>query len=504
MTNYFESHHAPFADVINKTKQHLVKPRCSVRLLPIVAALVLAGCSTMAPDYNRSDSAVANDWQLDSVAQTQGLSSQQAIDIPWKDFIKDERLVSLIDMGLNSSRTLRETLADVESARATYRVQRSDLFPELDVSLSGDRSKTSTGDISTSYEAAAGLSSYELDLFGKNRSLTVAEMEAYLASAETAKAAKITLIGEIASAWLTLAADSNLLSLAEETATNAKQAMDITQKRLSYGIDSRIDVASAETIYYSARSDIASYKTQVEQDINALRLLVGEQFDENLLAFTLPGNDSVVADVPAGVSSTILLERPDVLSAEHSLKSANANIGAARAAFFPTISLTANGGLASSVLSDIFSGGASSIWSVAPSISLPIFNGGENEANLAYSEAQQQKYLASYEYAIQSAFTEVADALARRATIQDQLDAQNALVEASTRSYQLSLARYENGIDSFQTALESQRTMYSAKQSLITTRQADLDNRITLYKVLGGGVASANTDVLANNDSLKE
>lgn len=471
----------------------------SVRLLPIAAAIVLAGCSSMAPEYTRSDSSVSNEWQIDAIEKTiedtQGLSSQQALDIPWKDFIKDERLEQVIDLALSSNRSLREAIADVESARAIYRIQRSDLLPDVDVSLSGNRTKSSTGDIDTTYEAEAGFSSYELDLFGKNRSLSTAEMEAYLASSETAKAAKISLIGEIANAWLTLAADSNLLSLAEETASNAKQAMDITNKRLSYGVDSRIDVASAETIYYNARSDIASYKTLVEQDKNALRLLVGEKFDDSLLAYTLPDNESLVTDVPAGVSSDVLLVRPDVLSAEHDLKSANANIGAARAAFFPTISLTATGGLASSVLSDIFSGGASSIWSIAPSISLPIFDGGENKANLAYSEAQQQKYLAAYEYAIQSAFTEVADALARRATIQDQLDAENALVQASTRSYELSLARYENGVDSFQTALEAQRTMYSASQSLITTRQADLSNRITLYKVLGGGLAPTENEV---------
>lgn len=485
MTKYSQHY-----DVKKTIGQCSFKAKRSARLLPIAVAMIMAGCSSMAPDYTRSDSQVANEWQLDNAKQTQALSSKQALDIPWKDFIKDERLVRLIDMGLNSSRTLRETLADVESARATYRIQRSDLFPDVDIGLSGNRSKASTGDISTTYEAEVGLSGYEIDLFGKNQSLTTAEMEAYLSTAETAKAAQITLIGEIANAWLALAADSNLLQLAEETATNAEQAMEITNKRLSFGIDSRIDVASAQTIYYNARSDIASYQTQVQQDINALRLLVGENFDESLLAFSLPDSDSLVTDVPAGVSSNTLLERPDVLSAEHSLKSANANIGAARAAFFPSISLTATGGLASSVLSDIFTGGASSIWSIAPSISLPIFDGGENKANLAYSEAQQKKYLAAYEYAIQNAFTEVADALARRATIQQQIDAENALVAASTRSYELSLARYENGVDSFQTVLESQRTMYSARQSLITTRQTDLENRITLYKVLGGGLAA--------------
>jgi multidrug efflux system outer membrane protein len=472
----------------------------SVRLLPIAGALVLAGCSTMAPDYERGELPVSNTWQDAPSAETAGLSNEKASEVPWKDFIKDERLSQLIELSLTSNRSLRETLADVEAARATYRIQRSDLYPDIDASLGGTRTKSSTGDISTVYEAEAGLTSYELDLFGKNRSLSDAEMETYLASAETAKAAKITLIGEIATAWLTLAADSNLLSLAVETADNAKQAMDITNKRLEYGVDSRIDVASAETIYYSAKSDIASYTTQVNQDKNALRLLVGEEFSENLLADYLPDSESLMNDVPAGLSSSVLLERPDVLSAEHDLKSANADIAAARAAFFPSLSLTATGGLASSVLSDIFSGGASSIWTLAPSISVPIFNGGENEANLAYSKAQQKKYLAAYEYAIQSAFSEVADGLARRATIQQQLDAEEAWVAAASRSYDLSYARYKNGVDSFQNALEAQRTMYSAKQTLISTRQIDLANRITLYRVLGGGLSGLPDD----NESEQE
>lgn len=476
----------------------------TARLLPIAGALILAGCSTLAPDYARTDLPVPNEWQDQPNAQAQGLSTEQAMQVPWKDFIKDPRLTQMIELALNSNRSLRETLADVESARATYRIQKADLYPQIDAGLSGTRTKSSTGDINTTYEAEAGLSGYEIDLFGKNRSLTEAQMEAYLASAETAKAARITLIGEIANAWLTLAADSNLLSLAEETATNAKQTMDITNKRLELGVDSRIDVASAETIYYSARSDIASFTTQVSQDRNALRLLVGEQFDDSLMAIALPESETLVTDVPAGLSSTVLLERPDVLSAEHNLKSANANIGAARAAFFPTLSLTATGGLASSVLSDIFTGGASSIWTIAPSITLPIFNGGANDANLAYSEAQQTKYLAAYEYAIQSAFSEVADTLARRATIQDQLDAQEALVTAASRSYDLSLARYEGGVDTFQNALEAQRTMYSAKQSFITTRRIDLDNRITLYRVLGGGLASTENDQTIANVTPSE
>lgn len=390
----------------------------ATKIFSFAGALILAGCSTLEPDYTRPELPVPSEWQNQLETNFQGLSTKQAMQVPWKDFIKDERLAQLIDLALKSNRSLRETLADVEAARATYRIQRADLFPSINLGLESTRT-SSSGDISSSYEAGIGLSSYEIDLFGKNRSLTNAEMESYLASAESAKATQITLIGEIASAWLTLAADRSLLHLAQETEENAEKTLEITKQRLTLGIDSRIDVASSETIYQSARSDIASYTTQVNQDINALRLLVGEYFDESLLAETLPESENLVTDVPAGLSSEVLLKRPDVLAAEHNLKSANADIGAARAAFFPTLSLTTSGGVASSALSDILTSGASSIWTVAPSLTLPIFYGGANKANLAYTKAQQKKYLAAYEYTVQSAFSEVADALARRATIQE-------------------------------------------------------------------------------------
>jgi len=458
------------------------------RLLPLAGVLLLAGCSSLAPDYTRPDLPVPDEWQNQPVEGARGLSVQQAAEVPWEDFIRDARLTRIIELALTNNRSLRQTLADVEAARATYRIERADLFPQIDAGLSGTRRKAS-GSISSSYEAEVGLSSYEIDLFGKNRSLTDAQMEAYLASAETAKAAQIALISEIANAWLTLAADESNLNLARETKSNALNAMEITRQRLTLGVDSRIDLANAETIYHSARSDVALYTTQVAQDINALQLLVGAPLDDSLLPGVLPESTSLVADVPAGLSSAVLLQRPDVLAAEHSLKSANANIGAARAAFFPSLSLTTTGGIASSVFADLFSGGASTIWTIAPSLTLPIFDSGANDAGLAYSEAQQRKQLAVYDYAIQTAFSEVADALARRATIQEQLDAEAALVAAANRSYQLSLARYKNGVDSFQSTLEAQRTLYSAQQSLITTRQADLDNRITLYRVLGGGLA---------------
>ncbi|MBU2979600.1 efflux transporter outer membrane subunit [Alteromonas sp. C1M14] len=472
----------------NRDKHFLSKGK----YLVVMVGVLLGGCSSFSTEYTRPAMPVSNQLSAQAGAHAPGLSSQLAMAVPWQTFIKDERLKAVITLALENNRSLRETLADVEAARATYRIQRSDLYPNIDVSVSGTRARSTSGVTSSSYAAEVGLSSYEIDLFGKNQRLTDAEMETYLASEDTFRATKITLIGEIANAWLTLAADQNLLSLAKETADNAQQTLTITQKRMELGVDSRIDVASAKTTYYAAQSDIASYTTQVNQDINALRLLVGSDVDQSVLATMLPDSDELVTDIPAGLGSDILLTRPDVLAAEHDLKAAHADIDAARAAFFPSISLTAAGGLGSLSLSDLFSSGATKIWSLAPSISLPIFNGGENEANLDYAKAQQQKYLAAYEYAIQSAFSEVADALARRATIQQQIDAEEALVAASKQSYELSLARYKKGVDSFQTALEAQRTYYSAAQSLILTRQSDLENRITLYRVMGGGIAQNN------------
>lgn len=376
----------------------MCKPRVNsaptAGLLAIVGALIVTGCSTLAPEYTRPEPPVSNEWKNQLDTNFQGLSTEPAAHVPWKKFIKDERLVQLIELALKSNRSLRQTLADVEAARATYRIQRAELFPNISIGLEKYRSRTE-GETSSSYQAELGLSSYEIDLFGKNRSLTTSEIEAYLASAETAKAAQITLISEIASAWLTLAADRSLLQLAQETAENAEKNLAITRQRQALGVDSRSDVASAETIYQSARSDIASYTTQVNQDLNALRLLVGDYFDDSLLADTLPESEKLVTDVPAGLASEVLLERPDVLAAEHKLKSANADIGAARAAFFPSLSLTTTGGVASAALSDLFTSGASSIWTFAPSLTLPIFYGGANRANLAYTKAQQKKYLGS-------------------------------------------------------------------------------------------------------------
>jgi multidrug efflux system outer membrane protein len=319
------------------------------------------------------------------------------------------------------------------------------------------------------------------------RNLSNAALETYLATEAAARATRISLIAETASAYLTLAADNSQLMLARRTLESAQRSMELTRKRLEAGVATRLDVRQAETIYQQARADVASTTALIAQDRNALELLAGSRIPDALLPAELPPDQVWLADVPAGLSSAVLLDRPDVLQAEHQLQSANADIGAARAAFFPSLSLTASTGLASTELSNLFSDGAS-IWSVGPSLVLPIFNGGANVANLAYAKAQRELFLSQYELAIQTAFREVADALAIRGTIQEQLDAQAALVDAAADSYRLAEARYSKGVDSFLDALDAQRTLYNAEKSLVSARLTANTNVVTLYRVLGGGL----------------
>lgn len=461
------------------------------------AVMISSGCVSMAPHYERPATPVPDHWPTGPAygkRETDG--ARAAADIVWSDFVLDERLRQVIDQALRDSRDLRQQAAAVVSARAQYRLQRASVLPTIDATASGSKARvltstdgtTNTKAIEQSYSATVGLSSYEIDLFGRLRSLSDAAQQTYLASAATARATRISLIAETATAWLTLAADRNQLKIAQETAASAERSTRLTRRRLENGVASAVDVHEAETIYQQARADAASYATTIEQDRNALELLVGSPVADNLLPEELPDQDAWFADVPAGLSSQVLLQRPDVLAAEHQLRSANANIGAARAAFFPTVTLTGDGGLASASLNSLVSHG-SSIWSVAPNISLPLFAGGANRANLNYAKSQKTYYIATYELAVQTAFKEVADALARRGTMAEQLAAEKALVDAASESYRLADARYSKGVDTYLNALDSQRTLYSAQSALVTDRLIDLSNRVTLYKVLGGGLA---------------
>lgn len=462
-------------------------------------AILLGACSSMAPTYERPAAPVPQAWPTGAAYAPAATAASAAADIPWQQFVLDDRLRQVIAQALANSRDLRKTVANIESARAQYRVQRAALLPTVNAGVSGTRARSATttgtnGGVATvqtqTTSANLSVSSYEVDLFGRVRSLSDVALETYLATEEAGRATRISLIAETASAWLTLGADRSKLALAQQTLESAQRSMTVTQKRLDSGVASRVDVRQAETVYQQARADLASTTTAIAQDRNALELLTGSPVADALLPTALPDTDGVVlADVPAGLSSDVLLSRPDVLQAEHQLRSANANIGAARAAFFPKLSLTAAGGVASTALASLFSGGAATVWSLAPAVTLPIFDGGANRATLAYTQAQQSLYVSTYELAVQTAFQETADALARRGTMAEQLSAQTALVDAAADSYRLANARYTSGIDTFLTALDSQRTLYTAQQTLITTRLTALDNRVTLYRVLGGGVS---------------
>jgi multidrug efflux system outer membrane protein len=459
----------------------------------VLASLLLCACVSLDPTYKRPPAPIPATWPTGPAYAAAQSSAQAAADIPWQEFIKDENLRKVVDQALSNSRDLRKTLANVESARAQYRVQRASLLPHIDASVSATRShtlNTGSGNSAVTVEsdtAQFGLSSFEIDLFGKQRSLSRAAFETYLSTAEAARATRISLIAETTTSYLTLAADKSALTISQRTLENAQRSLDLTRRRLEAGVTSLVDVKQAETIYQQARADVASLTASIAQDRNALELLAGGRVDDTLLPAELPEAADWLADVPAGISSEVLLTRPDVLEAEHNLKSANANIGAARAAFFPSLTLTASGGRASDSLSTLFSG--PNIWSVAPAVTLPIFAGGANTANLASAKAQRDAYVSAYELAIQTAFKEVADALAIRGTIQERLDAQAALVTASSDSYKLADARYSKGADTFLNALDSQRTLYSAEKALVSTQLTGLENVVTLYRVLGGGLA---------------
>jgi multidrug efflux system outer membrane protein len=469
----------------------MAQPRPLARTAAACIALVLAGCASMAPTYERPAAPVPVQRPTGAAyaqATDQGTS---AADLPWRRFILDTRLQQVVAQALDGSRDLRKAIASIESARALYGQQRAALLPTVSAGLDGSKARSlnnGTAVTTQSVGATASVSAYELDLFGKTRSLSDAALQTYLASAEAARATRISLIAETANAWLALAADQDRLATARQTMQSAQRSMEIARKRQELGAASAADTRSAETVYQQARADVASTTAAVAQDRNALELLTGGPVADALLPTALPQADGWLAEVPAGLSSELLLRRPDVLQAEHQLQSANANIGAARAAFFPSVSLTATGGIASAALATLFSGGTG-VWSFAPAISLPLFDGGARQASLDHDRAEQKVALNSYELAIQTAFKEVADALATRGTIAEQLAAQRDLVRAAASSEQLATARYQRGVDTYLDALVAQRTLYSAQQSLVTTRLSALQSRVTLYRVLGGGLA---------------
>ncbi|MEG3133886.1 efflux transporter outer membrane subunit [Rouxiella sp. T17] len=461
----------------------MFEPKHFCRLSIITLSMLLAGCISLDPHYQRPAPAVPTVWpqQGKSVAATTVLTD-------WQHVIADQRLNKVVERALVSNRDLQEAIADIEAARALYGEERAALFPTVDAELTHTRSRTASEGISSSSEANGSVSSFELDLFGRNRSLARAAKETWLASEATAQNTRITLVSETTTAWITLAADNSNLALGKQTMASAADTLRITQLQLKEGTAAAGDVSSAMTTYQQARASVASYQTLVAQDINALNLLVGETVPANLLPETIETlSPQAIAIVPAGTSSTLLLRRPDVVEAEHNLLSENADIGAARANFFPTISLTASAGVGSSSLSSLFSHGAN-VWSFAPSVTLPLFTGGSNLAQLHYAQAEKKGLVAAYQKAIQTAFEDVANALARRNTLDEQLDAQQQAVASAQRSFDLAKRSYEVGTGDYLTVLTDQRTLWSTQLDLVSLQEIDYENRITLWESIGGGV----------------
>ncbi|WP_448662077.1 efflux transporter outer membrane subunit [Sphingomonas sp. CJ20] len=459
------------------------------RLAILMLGTALAGCS-MEPKYVQPAAPVPPSWPSGDAYPVQGDAALPTV--TYRDIFRDARLQTLIGQALANNRDLQVAAANIRAARAQYRVQRADRFPDVATSVGatesgGQRSGTSGGSTAarSSFTADIGITGFELDLFGRVASLTRAEQNRYFASEAGARATRLTLIGDIADAWLTYAADASLLAVAQQTAANAEQSVRLTKARLDGGIAPRTDLRQAEQVLETARADIAQQRTALAQDINALQLLLGTPVDTALLPATLDEATPQIAELPAGIDSGILLRRPDVVQAEYTLRAANAQIGAARAALFPRISLTGALGLASNALTGLFSGNGFN-WSGGGSASYSIFSAGGARAGVDLSEAQRDAALATYEKAIQTAFREVSDALARRGTIGEQLRASRAQADAAADTYRLAEARYRGGIDTFLGSLDAQRSLYSAQRNLLSTQLVRASNLVTLYRTLGG------------------
>ena len=458
----------------------------SKALTPLALALALAaaGCASLEPALPQAQPDVPAQWPIPD--RTGDVALAAVADIGWRDFFVDDDLEALIARALENNRDLRVAVLNVERARSLYRVQRAARLPSVGGAV--DMTRTGGGDApdTESYSASVGVAGFELDLFGRVKSLGDAALREYFATEEARRAAQLSLVAEVAGAYLTLAADRELVRVALAALDNREKWFGLTQKRFDLGAVSRLDLAQARTLVETARADAARYEGQVARDINALALLVGAPVEDSLLPQRFDESVSGLDPVPAGLPSEVLLRRPDVLQAEQRLRAANANIGAARAAFFPSIRLTGAVGTASDELSGLFSGG-SFAWSFLPRIDVPIFQGGRLIANLGVSKADRDIALASYEKSIQSGFREVADALASSRALAPQRAALEAQVAAATQAEELSRARYDAGADSFLALLDAQRTLYSAQQALVATRLAEQSNRVTLYRVLGGG-----------------
>ncbi|MEO7391091.1 MAG: efflux transporter outer membrane subunit [Ramlibacter sp.] len=453
--------------------------RLLLRMAPLAASAWMAGCSMM-PTYERPLAPVAAAFPY-----AVSVATPAAADLDWQTFFPDPGLRRLIETALRNNRDMRIAVLNIEQARAQYDIRSADRFPTVNAAAAGSRAPASGGGTSKSYTVGLSVTAWEIDFFGRVASLSEAALAQYLGTEEGRKAAQISLVASVANTWLSLVADEEFLALTRQTLTTREESLRLTRLRFENGAASELDSRQAQSLHESARVALAQQQRQRALDINALALLLGAPVPADLAVATTTAS-LALADLPAGTPSDVLVRRPDVRQAEQQLVAANANIGAARAAFFPRISLTAGIGSASSELSGLFKNGS---WgfTVAPQLLLPIFDSGRNQAGLRSANVSRDIALAQYEKAIQSAFREVADALAGRATLGDQLQAQANVVEAESVRFRLSELRYNNGVSSYLDLLDAQRSLFAARQALIQTRLAQLQNQVLLYRALGGG-----------------
>ena len=459
-----------------------------------ITLLEISGCA-MSPEYKRPEMVVPDTFGSMYVAKTSFVTDngqvKQVSELGWREVFTDLMLQQLIETALLNNRDLRESALNVESYQAQYRIQRSALFPGVDGSAYGTKQRTLGGSshrTSETYSLEVGTTSYELDLYGRIRNLKDQALERYLAMEETKKSAAISLIAEISRAYFTWLADRELLHISEDTRKVEEESYALVQQRVGAGIANELDLTQSRTSLETVKANLAMYRRLVAQDFHYLNVLAGTtlpeavQKDNGLLSGVAPPR--VMAP---DLSSEVLLQRPDIMSAEHELKGANANIGAARAAFFPTVSLTASAGVISTDFTDLFDGSSGS-WSFSPSIRVPIFTAGKLQAELDVAKVQKEIYIARYEKAIQTAFQEVADSLVGMETYEAQVIAQKANLEANEQYFSLARERYEQGVDSFLTLLDAQRSLYSSKQAFLSLKLAQVENQVNFYKVLGGGL----------------
>ena len=455
-------------------------------------ALLASACSSLQPKFVQPDSSIPASWPAGDPYLVQAEAGLPAL--TYKQVFTDPRLQTLIAEAIANNRNLQTAAANIAAAREQYRIQRASQLPTVNatgaVSVTGDKGNS----VSAQYQAGLSVPSFEVDLFGRLRSLTNVQLNRYFSTEAGARSTRLALVANIATTWLNHAADSSLLLIDQETAASAQKSVRLTRLRLEGGIAPRTDLDQAEQILDTAQADLARQRTAVAQDVNALRLLVGGPVEPNLLSGSIDQAFGTVAPMPTGVDSYVLLRRPDVVQAEYSLRAADANIGAARAALFPKITLTGLLGFASSALLKLFTGGAFG-WSAGANATYTIFQSGAGHANLRLTEAQQRAALATYQETIQTAFREVSDALARRGTINDEIAARQRQQSVTGNSYLLTEARYDAGIDPFLTVLDAQRSYYGAQQTLVSTKLAAAQNIVDTYQAIGGDALLEGTPI---------